>query len=77
MKGKCFTLGLGLAALVAPTAALAEDIYYFNDGNGNCGYVSCGAYGCTVIDRFNCPLEVNPDGQILSARGETGRVRLV
>lgn len=62
---------LGKAAVVAatialaPTAALADESWpgwYYNDGNGNCGYVQCGPNGCSVIDQFPCPNEVNPNG---------------
>jgi hypothetical protein len=58
-------LGLVAAAGIAPGVALADPpqpgIYYFNDGNGTCGYISCGENGCTVIDTFPCPREVSPD----------------
>jgi hypothetical protein len=57
---KLSILGAFVAAAVAPTASFAdpEGWYYFNDGQGNCGYVECGAYGCQVIDTFPCPREV-------------------
>lgn len=68
MKGisfrKLVVLGLFAASAVAPTAALAQSnwgIFYFNDGNGTCGYISCGANGCAVIDMFPCPREVSGD----------------
>jgi hypothetical protein len=56
-------LGLFAAAAMAPTAVFAQEsgygIWYFNDGQGTCGYVSCGPYGCAVIDTFPCPREVS------------------
>jgi hypothetical protein len=57
---KFAVLALAVAAATAPTAAFAEEwgIWYFNDGNGTCGYISCGENGCTVIDTFPCPREV-------------------
>jgi hypothetical protein len=64
-------IGLGKAAVVAagfllsPTAALADESwpgYYFNDGNGNCGYVQCGPNGCAILDEYPCPREVDPNG---------------
>jgi hypothetical protein len=58
---KIAVLGLALAAALTPAAALADGYYYFNDGNGNCGYISCGAYGCQVVDTFPCPREVSPN----------------
>lgn len=56
-------LGLALAAGMAPGAAVAQQYgyYYFNDGNGNCGYISCGPNGCAVVDQFPCPREVGDD----------------
>ncbi|HEX8572572.1 MAG TPA: hypothetical protein VF759_07465 [Allosphingosinicella sp.] len=56
-------LGLAVAAGMAPGIATAQQVgyYYFNDGNGNCGYISCGDYGCVVVDRFPCPREVGDD----------------
>ncbi|HYI48853.1 MAG TPA: hypothetical protein VEX35_10355 [Allosphingosinicella sp.] len=53
-----------VGAALAPTAAIAQGgsgwgYFYFNDGAGNCGYISCGAYGCSVVDEFPCPREVS------------------
>lgn len=51
-----------LFASMGPAVAWAEDGYYYvNLGNGVCGMVSCGAYGCALIDTFPCPNEVSPD----------------
>lgn len=67
MKGyivrKFGVLGLTIAAAMAPAAALAQQTggYYFNDGNGNCGYVECGSNGCVVIERWACPREMGDD----------------
>ena len=66
MLRSVFAAGIFAAAALAPTVAVAQDtsswgIYYFNDGNGTCGYVSCGENGCSVIDTFPCPREVSPD----------------
>lgn len=62
---KLALLGLVGAAALSPTASLAQTsgygIFYFNDGNGTCGYISCGENGCTVIDMFPCPREVSGD----------------
>lgn len=55
---KLTVIGLFAAAAAAPTAAYADGIYYFNDGNGTCGYISCGPNGCAIIDMFPCPREV-------------------
>jgi hypothetical protein len=56
------TAALGfIYAGATPSLAFAETIKYFNDGAGNCGYVSCGANGCAVIDMFPCPKEVSDD----------------
>jgi hypothetical protein len=57
------SLGLVAAALVTPTLAFAGDdppvgIFYFNDGNGTCGYYQETPYGPQVIDTFPCPREV-------------------
>lgn len=58
-------LGLFAAAAMTPAAAAAQmsgwGIWYFNDGNGTCGYISCGPNGCAVIDTFPCPREVSGD----------------
>jgi len=53
-------LGLAVAAGMTPSVAVAQQYgyYYFNDGNGTCGYISCGPYGCAVVDTFPCPREV-------------------
>jgi hypothetical protein len=60
---KALTLCLVSAAGLSSTGALATNVtyYYFNDGNGNCGYVSCGPYGCAPVIRFPCPREVSGD----------------
>ena len=54
-----------VGAAMSPTASLAQSsgygVFYFNDGNGTCGYISCGENGCTVIDQFPCPREVGDD----------------
>lgn len=57
-------LGIALvtAAGIVPASAYADEIREFNDGNGNCGLMSCGAYGCQVIERHYCPDEVSPNG---------------
>ena len=57
MNRKLVYLGLTVAAALTPAAAMA-DTYWFNDGNGTCGYVSCGPYGCQVLETFPCPKEV-------------------
>jgi hypothetical protein len=64
MKKSVVRLGavaaLAVAAL-APSAAFADDFGYYevNYGNGICATVSCGAYGCSVIDYHYCPNEVS------------------
>jgi hypothetical protein len=55
---KIAAAALFTAATMLPTAAFADDLIYFNDGAGTCGYAACGPYGCTVIDTFPCPREV-------------------
>ena len=59
-------LGLFAVATMTPTAILAQSsdpsgwgLWYFNDGQGTCGYISCGPNGCSVIDMFPCPREVS------------------
>jgi hypothetical protein len=57
-------LAMFVGAALSPTAAIAQGgggwgYFYFNDGNGTCGWISCGAYGCGVIDTFPCPREVS------------------
>jgi hypothetical protein len=50
------------AAALSPTAALADESYpdyIVNDGDGTCYEVSCGPYGCAIVDIFYCPLEVS------------------
>lgn len=58
-------VGLFVAAAMMPTAASAQmsgwGLWYFNDGNGTCGYIHCGENGCSVIDMFPCPREVGGD----------------
>lgn len=62
-----FGIALSAGAVLSPTVASADynpmpsgsGYYFFNDGNGNCGIVACGSYGCAVIDRFPCPNEVS------------------
>lgn len=67
MKGyivrKLGVLGLVAAAALAPTAALAQASgpFYFNDGNGTCGYILCGSNGCAVIESWACPREMGDD----------------
>jgi hypothetical protein len=67
MKGyivrKLAVAGLVVAAAMTPTVGLAQYQYgyYFNDGNGNCGYVECGPYGCVVLASWVCPREVSGD----------------
>ena len=66
MKGyivrKVGILGLVVAAAMTPGVAFAQyGYYYFNDGAGNCGYISCGPYGCAVVETFPCPREVGDD----------------
>jgi hypothetical protein len=60
---KAAILGLAAFAAMTPVAASAQmsgwGIFYFNDGQGTCGYVSCGENGCSVIDTFPCPREVS------------------
>lgn len=57
--------GLAAMAALVPTAAFAQmsgwGLWYFNDGAGTCGYISCGPNGCSVIDTFPCPREVSGD----------------
>lgn len=66
MKGymirKLTVVALTVGAALTPAVALADTITYFNDGNGTCGYVDCGAYGCQVIDTFPCPRELGTAG---------------
>ena len=59
------SLALVVAAFVAPTTAFADDppdpgtgYYYFNDGQGTCGYMQETPYGWQVIMTFPCPREV-------------------
>ena len=68
MKGymirKIAVMGLVVAGMLSPVAAEAADfsswgMFYFNDGSGTCGYVSCGENGCITIDTFPCPREVS------------------
>ena len=46
-----------LTATVVPTAAWADELIPFNDGNGNCGTISCGDFGCFVVETHPCPDE--------------------
>lgn len=68
MKKSIIRVSAALAMVVGtalvPAAASAQGgsgwgYFYFNDGAGTCGYISCGAYGCGVIDTFPCPNEVS------------------
>ena len=64
MKGsmlrKFVAVSIFAAAAVAPTVAFADDygIYFFNDGNGTCGYYQVTPYGTQIIDTFPCQREV-------------------
>jgi hypothetical protein len=62
---KIVVAGIALGALGGPTAAYAEWgqqwVEPFNDGNGTCGYLSCGPHGCTPLIIFPCPREVRGD----------------
>ena len=68
MMKNALKLVLGAPILImglAPTLAVADPVptyQTFNDGNGTCGTIACGAYGCSVIETHRCPREVNPDG---------------
>ena len=59
MIRKFAVFGLVVAGALTPAAALADTLVWFNDGNGYCGYMSCGANGCQVIDIEYCPDEVS------------------
>ena len=63
MLRRVAALSVLAAAAIAPTAAFADPpgIYYFNDGNGTCGYYQITPYGVQVIDTFPCPREVSGD----------------
>ena len=59
-------LAMVVGTVLTPTVASAQygctsqcGYFYFNDGAGTCGYVSCSQYGCGVIDTFPCPNEVS------------------
>jgi hypothetical protein len=57
-------VGLFAVAAMSPTAVSAQSgwgAWYFNDGAGTCGWVSCGPNGCSVISSFPCPREVSGD----------------
>lgn len=59
-------VGLFALAALTPTAAMADEDpptgwYYFNDGNGTCGYAQQTPYGWQVIMTFPCPREVGGD----------------
>jgi hypothetical protein len=56
---KSIVLAVSAFAGLSSTAAIAEDYYTYNDGNGTCGILACGAYGCVLIYTYPCPLEVN------------------
>lgn len=70
MKTSLFHKSVGtaltLVAVCTPAFAFAQNAgtgtYYLNDGSGNCALVACGPNGCTIIDVFPCPREVNPNG---------------
>lgn len=54
-------MGLVASTGLATSAAWADPVateYEVNYGNGICATVSCGQYGCSVIDYHYCPREV-------------------
>lgn len=61
------SLAFVAAALALPGTAMADDIppppgagyYYFNDGQGGCGYAQETPYGWQVVMTFPCPREVS------------------
>ena len=60
MLRKAAVIGAFVAATVMPTAAFADEgYYYFNDGQGTCGYMQETPYGWQVIMTFPCPREVS------------------
>ena len=59
---KFAALGLAAAAFAMPATAFADPpygYYYFNDGNGTCGYMQETPYGWQVVMTFVCPREVS------------------
>lgn len=56
---KSLALSASAFAGLSSTAVTAEDYYTYNDGNGTCGILACGAYGCALIYTYPCPREVN------------------
>ncbi|MCI1143700.1 hypothetical protein MOP88_17610 [Sphingomonas sp. WKB10] len=65
MNGILKKVPIFVCAALVSTSALADPVVTyqpFNDGNGTCGTIACGSYGCSVIETHRCPQEVDPNG---------------